>query len=279
MSRAPRTEVAVDEASRTYIGRWNRLVSTTNWEKGRIIQEWRAALQSAGAPATESSDEAWSRLVGGVTGQHVGRLRRVYERFGAVHEEYEGLYWSHFQAALDWDDAEMWLEGSLQNTWSVSQMRRQRWEALGAVQGQEPRDQDLLSVDLDEDFPQDAAEPAKVARDGAAHVLSDDGAYLAEARSPAGPDFGDELDVPGPARESDAVNSSDTRLPSSSEPTLRPFENLPQLPADLAECFESFQLAILRHKASGWQEISREDLIASLDALKSLALAPSSADG
>ena len=182
MSRAPQTEVAVDEASRTYIGRWNRLVSTTNWEKGRIIQEWRAALQSAGAPATESSDEAWSRLVGGVTGQHVGRLRRVYERFGAVHEEYEGLYWSHFQAALDWDDAEMWLEGSLQNTWSVSQMRRQRWEALGAVQGQEPRDQDLLSVDLDEDFPQDAAEPAKVARDGAAHVLSDDGAYLAEAQ-------------------------------------------------------------------------------------------------
>ncbi len=278
MSRAPLTEVTVDEASRAYIGRWNRLVSTTNWEKGRIIHEWRAALQASAAAATESSDEAWSRLVGGVTGQHVGRLRRVYERFGDAHQEYEGLYWSHFQAVLDWDDAEMWLEGSLQNNWSVSQMRRQRWEALGAVQGQEPRDPELVSVEVDEDFSQDAADPMEAARDGSSQILTSDGAFVAEARSPAGPDFGDESDVPTRPHEIDPALSGDTRLQSPTVAALRPFENLPQLPADLAECFESFQLAILRHKANGWQEISREDLVASLDALKSLTLAPSSAD-
>ena len=27
-----------------FVGQWNRLVSTTNWEKGRIICQWRDAL-------------------------------------------------------------------------------------------------------------------------------------------------------------------------------------------------------------------------------------------
>ena len=41
----------VEQTSTEYLGRWNRLVSTTNWEKGRIIYEWRQALFSAGAPS------------------------------------------------------------------------------------------------------------------------------------------------------------------------------------------------------------------------------------
>ena len=65
-------------ASQPYVGQWSRLVSTTNWEKGRIIVEWREALVSQGLPVAEYSDEAWGRLVGGVTGQHVGRLRRIF---------------------------------------------------------------------------------------------------------------------------------------------------------------------------------------------------------
>ena len=64
----------LDAASQPYVGRWNQLVSTTNWEKGRIILQWREALIDAGAPAVQYSGEAWSLLVGGVTGQHVGRL-------------------------------------------------------------------------------------------------------------------------------------------------------------------------------------------------------------
>ncbi|MEX1224799.1 MAG: hypothetical protein WEA31_09650, partial [Pirellulales bacterium] len=117
---------ALDEASQSYIGQWNQLVSSTNWEKGRIIHQWRTALQADGAPAAEYTDNAWSERVGNVTGQHVGRLRRVYERFGTQRDDFRSLYWSHFQAALDWEDAEMYLEGAAQNGWSVSQMRRTR---------------------------------------------------------------------------------------------------------------------------------------------------------
>ena len=141
----------VVEASTEYVGRWNRLISTTNWEKGRIVSEWRAALQQADAPAASYADDAWSQQVGGVTPQHVGRLRRVYERFGDVHQQYPGLYWSHFQAALDWPDAEMYLEGAVQNNWSVAQMRNQRWEAMGGAPELQPQDADIVAAELDED--------------------------------------------------------------------------------------------------------------------------------
>ena len=38
--------LAVAPATQQYVGRWNQLVSTTNWEKGRIIIQWRDALSS-----------------------------------------------------------------------------------------------------------------------------------------------------------------------------------------------------------------------------------------
>jgi len=90
-----------------FVGQWNRLVSTTNWEKGRIICDWRDALIASGAAVTDFSDEAWSQLVGGVTSRHVGRLRRVFQRFGDAFDQFQELFWSHFQASLDWEDAEM----------------------------------------------------------------------------------------------------------------------------------------------------------------------------
>jgi hypothetical protein len=262
---APR-DPALEAASQPFVGRWNQLVSTTNWEKGRIIREWREALIAAGAPAVEYSDDAWARRVGGVTGQHVGRLRRVAQRFGEVRQEYPGLYWTHFHAALDWDDAEMWLEGAVQSRWSVSEMRRQRWQALGAVRGQEPRDADIVAADTDED----AAEPA------AGPAISD----LVEVQGPSlteRPDAGAGAEEkPNRTRRGDdgaAIFAEDQ--PQPTVPFVRPFENLAELPEDLAEAFEAYKLAILRHKAEGWQQITREDVLASLDALKELALAPS----
>ena len=155
-----------EAASVPFVGRWNQLISTTNWEKGRIIFQWRIALRDSGSPATEYSDDSWSRRVGGVTGQHVGRLRRTYERFGATCSDYAGLHWSHFHAAIDWDDAEMWLEGAVQSRWSVSQMRKQRWETTGGLETETPRDEDIVTSEMDEDFqeadPHDAVRQIRV---------------------------------------------------------------------------------------------------------------------
>jgi hypothetical protein len=269
----PLRSESVFAASQPYIGRWNRLVSTTNWEKGRIVHQWREALAAAHAPPTDFSDEAWARLVGGVTGQHAGRLRRTFRRFGDAYEQYEGLFWSHFQAALDWDDAETWLEGAVQNGWSVSQMRRTRWETLGGDQQSEPRDADVVAGELDEDF-----EPALNRNPDEASAA---GSYADEPSGarPEGPDFGDDEQDGAAGRSSHARERDGAAIyAGDEEPTIRfvrPFENLADLPDDLAEAFESFKLAILRHKADDWRQIPRDDVLASLDALKELALAPS----
>jgi hypothetical protein len=240
---------AVEKTSARYVGRWNRLVSTTNWEKGRIIAGWRTSLIEAGAPPQAYSDEAWSRRIGHVSPQHVGRLRRVHERFGEVHKQYRGLFWSHFQAALDWNDAEMWLEGAVQSRWSVARMRAQRWEALGAPPDKKPRPEDVIAAELDEDV------------DAALDAL--EGEALA-------PSFGEVQ----PLHLDDAPPDQPGR--SGRKPSLaaHPFENLPPMPPDVAEAFEAFKRAIENHKRAGWRGISRRQVFAILYALRQFALLP-----
>ena len=260
----PQVVAELDQQSQPYIGRWNKLISNTNWDKGRIIYEWREALIEADAPAAEHSDEAWGRRVGGVSGQHVGRLRRVYHRFGEVHEKYEGLFWSHFQAALDWDDAEMWLEGAVQSDWSVSQMRQKRYETVG---GQKPKAEDIVAAEDDEDFTplssDDTPANLKGEFDGPTGPRYD------------GPDFGDEDDgTSSTSNNSSAANSEDPDAEGEGVTLVRPFEDLPEMPDDLADAFDQLKLVIINHKRDQWADISLDDLLHCLDALKALAKAP-----
>lgn len=262
--------VIIDETSVAFVGRWRGLISTTNWEKGRIIYEWREALQASGAAAQEFSDEAWSRRVGQVSGQHAGRLRRVYERFHDVRQSYAGLYWSHFQAAIDWSDAEMWLEGAVQSEWSVSEMRARRWETLGDSRHARPQDEEIVDAEFDEDAdPAASPEMAEVRdpNDGAETARSSAAARERSRRAD------DEAD--GDASEGVPFDADASDYPADSpDAPVRPFEHLPELPDDVAEAFESFKLAILHHKLAGWRDVSRNDVLNSLEALKQLALAP-----
>lgn len=259
----------IDETSVAFVGRWRGLISTTNWEKGRIICEWRESLRTSGAPTPEFSDEAWSRRVGQVSGQHAGRLRRVYERFHEARESYAGLYWSHFQTALDWNDAEMWLEGAVQSKWTVSEMRARRWETLGDKRLGQPADDEIVEAEFDEDAdPAASPELAEVRNpDDTAEKGARSGVAAKERASRDAAETDDALGVPFDA------DADDYPADSPSAP-VRPFEHLGALPDDLAEAFESFKLALLHHKLAGWRDVSREDVLQSLDALKQLALAP-----
>ncbi|TWT46708.1 hypothetical protein [Botrimarina hoheduenensis] len=256
-------------SSTPFVGRWNDLVSTTNWEKGRIIGDWRAALEATTAAVTEYSDEAWARLVGGVTSQHVGRLRRVHARFGDACDQYPGLYWSHFQAALDWSDAEMWLEGAITNGWSVSQMRGARWEAVGAPDGVKPTEDEIFSGEIDEDAGSALdSSPSATAFEDAPFDTDDDSTAVAERDA----DSSDE-------RSSTSTGAAYEEGPvAEATPRVRPFANVAELPDDVADAFEQFKLAILAHKLTDWEAISRESLLGALDALRTLALAPSNND-
>ena len=258
----PADEAVVERCSTEYVGRWEKLVSTTNWEKGRIICEWRQELLAAGVPLEACSDEAWSRRARTVSPQHVGRLRRVFQRFGEIFPQFAGLYWSHFQAALDWDDAEMWLEGAVQSGWSVARMRTQRWQAMGAPANSRPRDEDVVPAERDEDV-----EPANDSLDETV------GSSLREVHSPEA-DGSAETAAPDEGRwETSDEGPAPPDAATGAEP-VRPFENLPPLPRDLADAVEQFKLAILNHKLSGWREVSADDVLTVLNALKQLALAP-----
>jgi len=219
------------EQSQPFIGQWNQLISTTNWEKGEIICRWREALLKKDAPASEYSDDAWSQLVGGVTPQHVGRLRRTSERFGDTYSDYKGLFWSHFYAALDWDDAEMWLEGAVQSKWSISGMRQQRWETMGKVESDKPQDGDIVSIEMQEETQSLALSETK--------------------------------------RNNDKDEDDDK--PATKPHQIKPFEAFTDLPDDVMEAASQFKVAIIKHKLSEWEEIEQKEMLGLLDALKQLA--------
>ncbi|MEM9353176.1 MAG: hypothetical protein AAGA92_09190 [Planctomycetota bacterium] len=252
-----------------FVGKWNRLVSTTNWEKGRIICEWRGALMSGGAESSEYSDDAWANLVGGVTGQHVGRLRRVYQRFGDVFERFEGVYWSHFHAGIDWDDAEMWLEGAVQNGWSVSQMRGQRWETVGAPGEQPPA--------ADEPEPEGAgseglAEESAVVVDPAGTPISSPSP--SGTTSAATTETAEDAEPGAGGDEADSIEEAETPDPVAKSARLN--VAVDDLPDDLADAFEQFKLAIIANRRGGWKRTTPESVLDCLDALRQLTLADGS---
>lgn len=257
----------LDTASQPFVGRWDTLVSQTNWEKGQIILEWRRELQAAGAPANEYADDAWSRRVQGVTGQHVGRLRRVAERFSETHPQYKGLYWSHFQAAIEWSDAEMWLEGAVQNGWSIAQMRKVRGETMGQVL--EGTAEEAAANEVDEDFVAEANADLSAVYPTEGEVRSGEGDGPEMERSERSEDESSD------AGDDETANATAREEPRPPAPVVRPFADLPELPEDVGDAFESMKLAVLRHKSTGWKDIARDDMIAVLRALEELALAAS----
>jgi hypothetical protein len=267
----------VEECAERFVGRWNRLISQTNWEKGAIISQWRAASVDAGASASAYSDEAWARRVEGVTPQHVGRLRRVHDRFAKTQATYKGLYWTHFLAALDWDDAELWLEGASQSKWSISQMRRTRWEALGGDAANQPGENDLVTSELDEATSEVDVDPSQL---GASAVATPVDEEEPDRRTNGplneGPDFGEKLgsSEDRASRDDDGDNSTlEYEGPGTSAAMASPFSALPTLPVDIAECMEQFKIAIVRHRAAGWQDTSPTDVCKVLDALRGFAMA------
>jgi len=284
-------EAAADPVSAPFVGRWNRLVSFTNWEKGKIISQWREAMIESGADVSDYSDELWASRVGGVTASHVGRLRRVHNAFAESHTTYPDLSWTHFLAALDWDDAPMWLEGAVQSGWSVAAMRRQRWQVLDGDLANQPDSGDSLAPPWDEDFDPRAVASGATGTDadaaanytqpgqggGSAKEYGDEPDAIRTGPVGEGPDFGDEDSL---NRSGSEFSADSMPIPANADPAqpavslVQPFAGLPALPNDLADAVELMKLALLRHKSAGWKEVSPDDIRQYLGAFNLLIEAP-----
>ena len=187
----------------------------------------------------------------------------MHERFLPLRESFPGLYWSHYQAALDWNDAEMWLEGAVQNKWSVQAMREQRLEATGG------RKEDLGDEQPAAEFDEDAAGGESTEPTGAEQLLGD----LIGPNLDEGPDFGDETPTQKDAERNTSAGDGMEITGQEGAVAVAPFEDMPELPVDLAEAVELMKLAILRHKSKGWRDVTLEDVLYVFNALKQMALA------
>lgn len=101
---------------------WAEICSCAQWAKGRIICEWWDIT------AGPSADQ-FAQLIGGITATHVAQLRAVWLRFSTdrFKAQYRGLRWAHFYAALEWPDAEKWLDLARRFNWDPGKMRMERW--------------------------------------------------------------------------------------------------------------------------------------------------------
>lgn len=243
------------QVSAPFAGRWLKLVSTTNWEKGRIIAEWREKMILENRTPLHYSDEAWAQLVGDISSQHVGRLRRVHQRFSQSYTTYPGLFWSHFSAAVEWDDAEMWLEGASQNGWSVANMRAKRVETLGPQTEVEP-----------------FARPSAPFDDRHTSWNPQEETITGVPQTLFATDVVGDLEVGRRGTSDDSTPFvTETELESQELTSeVRPFEAIPTLPDDFSEAMESFKLAIVKRRMSGWTDISEMECLQCLEALKAL---------
>jgi hypothetical protein len=164
----------------------------------------------------------------------------------------------------------MWLEGAYQSGWSVAEMRRKRAETLGAVAGEREASAAIESLGdsatdgerLDEDSEDDDSPAAAGSRELRSRgAESSDGSDRGTSSSGTTDDF-----IPF-----DADDSNDEAPPV--EPR-RPFAQLAELPDDLGEPYEALKVAIIRHKFAAWKEVTLDDVLAAIDALRELALAP-----
>ena len=245
----------IEEVSSDFISSWNRLISMTNWEKGKLIHDWRSKLIEKGVPRQVYSDESLAKRLGSVSGQHIGRLRRVFERFGDSFEKYSGLYWSHFQAVLDWDDAANWLAEASENQWSVATMRLQRWESIGSPADQKPNDADIIMSERDEDVnPYNDSDTVLDGRQSSVEPNKNKDKSKKDGKSQGGTSGGDSDDYLG-----------DFSSPADAFAQMKEIKDLPE---DLREAFEQLKVVILSHKVSGWREVEPQRILTFLNAMK-----------
>lgn len=121
------------ESEDQLIDRAKQAISACSWTLGECAALWTKRY------AKGRTDAAFGEMIG-LSADQVYQRRRVWETFGDVHEQYTALKWSHFYAAINWDDAAACLTWAEELQSTVAEMRAWR----RAQHGED------LSMDADE---------------------------------------------------------------------------------------------------------------------------------
>lgn len=116
------------------VARAQEAVSQCRWVVGECAATWTERY------ARGRTDGDFAILIG-ISGDQVYQRRRVWETFHGIREEYSSLKWSHFYAALTWDDARDCLSWAEETHSTVAEMRAwrraQRGEDLSVAADEE----------------------------------------------------------------------------------------------------------------------------------------------
>lgn len=138
------------ESEAELIARAQTAISQCAWEVGECAALWTRRY------ARGRTDADFAQLIG-LSPDQVYQRRRVWETFSDVYRSFPALKWSHFYAALNWDDAAECLQWAQETGASVAEMRAWRraqrgedlsapdeasqgWEALEGVPVRVPED-------------------------------------------------------------------------------------------------------------------------------------------
>jgi hypothetical protein len=129
MSKKPISDVK--ESEEELIAKAQSAVSQSNWVVGECADKWTQRY------ARGRGDGDFAALLG-LTADQVFQRRRVWQTFADVYQGYASLKWSHFYAALTWDDAPECLQWADENQATVAEMKAWRRALRGEDLRNEP---------------------------------------------------------------------------------------------------------------------------------------------
>lgn len=99
-------------------------VSACRWTVGECASKWTKRY------AKGRTDHDFGALIG-LSGDQIYQRRRVWETFSDVRQQFADLRWSHFYAALNWDDAPECLQWAEETHSTVAEMKAWRRATRG----------------------------------------------------------------------------------------------------------------------------------------------------
>jgi hypothetical protein len=112
----PKSQIETEEQ---LVSRAQEAVSLCRWVVGECASKWTQRY------ARGRTDGDFAALIG-LTGDQVYQRRRVWESFATLRSEFPPLKWSHFYAALNWEDARSCLSWAAETDSTVAEMRAWR---------------------------------------------------------------------------------------------------------------------------------------------------------
>ena len=139
-----------NESEEQLVTRAQEAVSMSRWVVGECATQWTQRY------ARGRTDGDFAALIG-LTGDQVYQRRRVWETFGPLKDEFPLLKWSHFYAALNWEDARDCLSWADETRSTVAEMRAWRRALRGEDLSVDPvEDESIRFVPANPEFVHDA---------------------------------------------------------------------------------------------------------------------------